>query len=683
MIKFKLRLKIAILSLAFFVLSGNLAMAQGAEVYPNDPYLKQQNYLQQINALAAWSAIKESPEITVAVIDSGVDINHPDLVDNIWHNPDEIPGDGLDNDHNGYVDDTVGWDFILNSPDPKPKFIGGYSKLGIDHGTIVAGVIGATGNNNFGLAGLSWKIKIMPLRVMDGKGIGQTDAVYRAIKYAIDKKADIINLSMVGSEFDPKLDQVIAEAYRQGIIIVAAAGNETNTEDLQDDFSLNLALHPQYPICHDGGEGHNYVLGVGAVDGLDQKSRFSNYGSKCLDLVAPGESFFGTLFYDPAKPDFNKYFGGYWSGTSLAAPQVSAAAALVKALRQSLTNGEIYDLLIKNSDNIDASNPTFQGLLGGGRLNLAKVMAAAAATPKQGLSLILSPAGKFVPQVLTVNESGQEQGNFLAYDKNFLGGVDLASADLNNDGQKEIITGAGTGGGPQVRIFKSDGQVIGQFFAYDKKFNGGINIAAGDLDGDGVVEIITAPLGKLASQIKIFDSAGKLKSQFLAYDKNFLGGVNLALSDINADGIKEIVTAPGPGSAPLVKVFNGSGKLLENFLAYDNNFKGGVKVASADLYGDQRTEIITVPAGNFKPQVRLFSPAGDIDLQWLAAAADYSGGLNLTAAGLENNSPAQIIISQNAGGTSEIKFFTILGQLTQSFPVWAGVYGGNIDLTVK
>src|SRR3989344_267053 len=293
-------------------------------LYPNDTFLNQEYYLDKIQAPDAWEIINQSPEIVVAVIDSGVDIDHPDLTENIWRNPDEKK-DGIDNDNNGYIDDLNGWDFLLNSSDPRPKLGGTYTTLGINHGTLVAGVIGASGNNNFGTSGISWKIKIMPLKVMDGQGGGSTSSVYHAIKYAIAKHANVINLSMVGDAFDPLLDKIIAEAYQAGIIIVAAAGNEKDITNTRQEVGLNLSLRPQYPICHDGGPGHNYVLGVGAVDDLDKKSYFSNFGSQCLDLVAPAENFYGTMFFSPVIADFRSYFGGYWSGTSPAAAPGSAA----------------------------------------------------------------------------------------------------------------------------------------------------------------------------------------------------------------------------------------------------------------------------------------------------------------------------------------------------------------------
>src|SRR3989339_113105 len=171
---------------------------------PNDPDLPEQYYLSQVNIEPAWDVATTSPEVVVAVIDTGVDIYHPDLSQNIWKNEGEIKDDGRDNDHNGYVDDYQGWDFIMQSPNPRPKFGGETSALGINHGTVVAGLIGAVGHNNFGIAGVP--------------------TVIAAINHAIDNGADIINLSIVGNFTDADLAAVIAKAYHRGLMIMAAAG---------------------------------------------------------------------------------------------------------------------------------------------------------------------------------------------------------------------------------------------------------------------------------------------------------------------------------------------------------------------------------------------------------------------------------------------------------------------------
>ena len=163
---------------------------------------------------------------------------------------------------------------------------------------------------------------------------------------------------------------------------------------------------------------------------------------------------------------------------------------------------------------------------------------------------------------------------FLAYAENFKGGVNVAVGDVNGDGQKEIITAPGNGGGPHIRIFDQEGNIISQFFAYSTKFSGGVNLAVGDVDADGVEDIITAPMGQYQPEIKIFDLLGEEKNNFLAYDVKFNGGVSVTTSDVNLDGTSEIVTAPSKGGGPHIRIFNQSGKVMGQFFADDKKYRG-------------------------------------------------------------------------------------------------------------
>lgn len=300
---------------------------------PNDPLYIEQWNLALVKAPQAWDLSKGSPEVTIAILDSGVDTDHPDLKDNIWRNKEEIPDDNIDNDKNGYIDDINGWDFVGDVPDPRPKFFSPYSLTGIHHGTIVAGVAAALGNNGKGIIGLAWKAKIMPLRVLNSQGIGSTPAVIRAIDYAINKKADIINMSFVGVEYSKELEEAIDRAWKADIILVAAAGNDST----QEGIDLDVAL--AYPVCY--GEKENKVIGVAALGKDNKKAFFSNYGSKCVDISVPGTGVYSTLVYSSKNSDFNKYYGGYWSGTSLAAPLVAGAAALIKSINPQLSNRKL------------------------------------------------------------------------------------------------------------------------------------------------------------------------------------------------------------------------------------------------------------------------------------------------------------------------------------------------------
>ena len=202
-----------------------------ASIIPSDTYYSNQWYLKKIKAPEAWDIVRESEEIVIAILDSGVQIDHPDLVDNIWHNEDEIPGNGVDDDKNGYIDDVNGWNFVNGVSDPSPGFEEGFTEDGILHGTIVAGVAAASGNNGTGISGVTWKAKIMVLKVLDDKGSGDTINVVQGIDYAIKNGANIINFSFVGYGNSQSLENAIRRAYQSGIIMVAAAGNDQGEGD--------------------------------------------------------------------------------------------------------------------------------------------------------------------------------------------------------------------------------------------------------------------------------------------------------------------------------------------------------------------------------------------------------------------------------------------------------------------
>lgn len=191
---------------------------------------------------------------------------------------------------------------------------------------------------------------------------------------------------------------------------------------------------------------------------------------------------------------------------------------------------------------------------------------------------------------------GQRIRSFKPYG-DFKGIFSLTIADVLGDTNQEIITGAGLGGGPHVRVFDFNGKVKASFFAYDKNFRGGVNVAAGDVDGDGVSEIITgAGLGG-GPQVRIFNSQGQAKLSFFAYDKNFRGGVNVAVGDVDGDGVSDIVTGAGPGGGPQVRIFDGQGIEKQSFMAYDKNYRKGISVSVYDLNGDGTPEILSGISG--------------------------------------------------------------------------------------
>jgi hypothetical protein len=196
--------------------------------------------------------------------------------------------------------------------------------------------------------------------------------------------------------------------------------------------------------------------------------------------------------------------------------------------------------------------------------------------------------------IISIYKNNQKIREFKPYDGKFAGEISFAVSDLNGDGTREIITGAGSGGGPHVRVFDINGRMLtGGFFAYDEGFRGGVRIAVMDLDGDGTKEIITAAGTGGGPHIRVFNKDGKpLIGGFFAYEQSFRGGVSIAVGDIDGDGQKEIISAPGPNRDPEVNVFDKDGKLVKSFLAYNRDFRSGLRAMSDDLDGDGKFEIL-------------------------------------------------------------------------------------------
>lgn len=662
---------------SFFILSFFVVQAAAAYVVPNDPYYNNQWYLSKIKADSAWSKISSSPDITIAVIDSGVQINHPDLRDNIWRNDKEIGGNGLDDDHNGFVDDLNGWDFVNNLPDPSPKFTPGWTETGVSHGTMVAGIIAASGNNQEGITGLTWKAKIMALKALNDKGEGRISDVVRAIDYAVANGANIINLSFVSLNYSEALQGAITRAYQAGVIVVAAAGNEQSGGE-----GYNIDKTPIYPACYDGGPRENMVIGVAATDALDQKTKFSSYGARCVDLAAPGISFFSTISAGSIINDPNRVYDGYWSGTSMAAPLVSAALALVEQANPVLSSKEVVDILLASTDNISRLNPAYLGQLGLGRLNVDRAveMAREKLYGRTG-QLIIIPASGNREAKLTV-ASGDLVDALPG--PNFKSGSNPAAGDIDGDGAEEFIIGAGVGSEPQIRILDSRGQLLKQFLAFDKKFRGGVTVTLSDLNGDGNQEIIAAQASAGDGRIRIFNGRGELKKQFFVDSQYWRGGLNLAAGDLDASGRPLIVAAYAAGKEPLLKIFNSDGRLLRSFYAYEKKFRGGVKVAVANLYGRKshnRLNIITAPGKGREATIKIFDNSS-LKKEFLAYGENWQGGVSLAAGDLNNDGVAEIALGALPGAAPHVRVFTGQGDLLESFFAWESGFNGGINLGV-
>jgi len=321
---------------------------------PNDPDLNEQWSLHNtgqtggtpdadIDGPEAWDIETGSSDIVIALIDSGVDYTHPDLVDNMWINAGEdLNGngiadpedfDGIDNDENGYIDDIRGWDFINGNKDPMDVF---------GHGTFCAGIASAVTNNEIGIAGVCWNSSIMPLQVVDdsGGGGGAEDIVGEAIVYAADNGANVLSMSLNYDDEAHFIGDAVDYAYAEGTIIVGSAGND-------------ITGLKSYPA------GYDNVIAVTATDHNDEKADFSNFGD-WVDVAAPGVDVYSL------RPD-NRYTTG--SGTSASCPMVAGLAALLLSKNQSLTQPMVRTIMNYAVDEVNSTE-----YIGRGRINAYKAI---------------------------------------------------------------------------------------------------------------------------------------------------------------------------------------------------------------------------------------------------------------------------------------------------------------------
>lgn len=302
----------------------------------------------------AWDAFTGDPNFVIAIIDDGTNNTHPDLAANMWSNPGEISGNGLDDDGNGRIDDVWGWDFYDNDASP----------YGTGHGTHTAGTVGAVGNNGTGVAGVNWRCRLMALRFIGSNGGYTSDAIL-AIQYATQKQVKVSSNSWGGGGYSQGLYDAIAASRSVGHVFVAAAGNS----------GVNSDTSPMYPAAY----GLDNVVSVAATDNNDGLASFSNYGLTSVDLGAPGVNVYST---------YGASSYAYMNGTSMACPHVAGAAALVYAANPSMTYAQVRARILSTTRAVGS-------LAGkcatGGVLNVASAIAGSAANTAPTVT-IASPA---------------------------------------------------------------------------------------------------------------------------------------------------------------------------------------------------------------------------------------------------------------------------------------------------
>ncbi|HET6506229.1 MAG TPA: S8 family serine peptidase [Baekduia sp.] len=405
---------------------------------PDDPGFGSLWNLARIGAPTVWDRITDSSSVVVAVVDSGVALTHPDLAGELWHNPGETGGgredNGIDDDHNGFVDDAVGWNFHDNDNDPSPNH---------PHGTHVAGTIGATGDNGLGVTGVAWRSTIMPVGAMGPDGTGYRSDIARAFDYAASNGARIVNASLAGTGRSDVYRDVMAA--HPDTLFVVAAGNDGSDDDA-------------VPITPCDEDVPNLIC-VAASDRADRLADFSNYGATDVDIAAPGVDIL-SLFPDDTL--------GVMSGTSMATPLVTGVAALTLAAHPWLTTTELRDAVLAGARRL----PSLDGLVAtGGRLDAPGAMAAAGDRVAPSTPAITAPAGdgwSAGAPVVRWTAAADDQSGVAGYDVDVdgrrVGSVAAGTTELAlpalPDGHHSVIVTARDGEGNRApsaaRAFATD-----------------------------------------------------------------------------------------------------------------------------------------------------------------------------------------------------------------------------------
>jgi thermitase len=342
----------------------------------DDPLFSHQWGMIDIGVKDGWKVSKGNPDFIVAVIDTGVDYTHEDLLPNIWRNTKEIPNNGIDDDKNGYIDDVIGWDFASNdnkpydlSMDPLDILFKGGNP---GHGTHCAGNVAARGDNGKGIAGVAPNVKIMPLRFITEKGQGTTADAVRAIHYAVDNGAKVMSNSWGSEGEDPAdgaenkaLRDAVQYAQDHGVIFVAAAGNGHSGKGYDNDSDPK----PGMPASYD----NDIIISVAAIDKTDALGSFSNWGARSVDIGAPGVAIYSSMVgnnYSDIVID-KMGFKATWDGTSMATPHVAGAVALYWSAHPTKTWQEVKAAVLGSAKKINAlANKSVSG----GKLDVKALM---------------------------------------------------------------------------------------------------------------------------------------------------------------------------------------------------------------------------------------------------------------------------------------------------------------------
>ncbi len=655
---------------------------------PNDPDFSQQWNFTAINIPAAWDADTidptggGDPRVIVAVLDSGFASAAPDYSGlHLWTNGGEVAGDGIDNDHDGLVDDTHGWDFV--NGDNLPADDNG-------HGTHVTGTIAESTNNGVAAAGIAYQTTIMPLKVLDSQGDGSTTTIAAAVTYAADHGATIINLSLGGTQDDPILHQAIQAAVSQGVIVVAAAGNSGAA-------TLN------YPARYEE------TIAVSAVQPDMTRPSYANYGPG-LDLMAPGgNNSQGIIQQTCSTKDCTSFSSLGYVGTSQSTAHVSGVAALLAAC--GLPVGQISSVLASTAT--DEGPAGYDTDYGAGLINAAAALQAAGCQAKSpsppsnlqvhsatGLARLLTDSQAYAfrqPEfswsgtaVATYRVSWQKSGHPTSTVQQVATTFSPTLSDegtyifsvQSTDGLGQLSSALtfhyvfhravlGIAGSSQIRLYRDNYSKLRQFSSPA----GPATIASGRFDALGNHRLILS-YSNHPSTSTVLTTRGQPVRALQPFGRNFHGIINTAVLD-NASGGATIVTATATQGAEL-HWYSASGHSFGRQLLYQT-YRGGLALASGDVNGDGHDELIVAQVAG--PEIRIYDDHHHRQKVLAPAGRSYHGGWTITTVDLDGDGHEEIVaVGVGALGRRPLYILTSTGAVVRHWTLSTKPYTGPIEI---
>ncbi len=650
---------------------------------PNDPDFSAQWNLNAINLPGAWDADTQDPlyggdsRVVVAVLDTGLATAAPDLSGlHLWTNSGEVPGDGIDNDHDGLVDDIHGWDFVHsdNAPDDDNG-----------HGTHVTGTIAESTNNGVSAAGIAFNTTIMPLKVLDANGSGSTATIAAAINFAVSHGATIINLSLGGTEDDSALHQVIQTAAAQGVVLTAASGNSG-------------ASNVNYPAVYPE------VIAVGATTQANLRASYSNYGSG-LDLMAPGDQIIQQTCSTGSCQTFNDQA---YSGTSQAAAHVSGVAALVAACGAS--TAQISNLLYSTASDLGPVGVDDE--YGYGLLNASAALTAAGCTAtiptppvqlqatsaKDRQQVLVSgriygftqpyfswsgPVGQVYQvtwgvsgQTATSSQIAQTFHPKLINEGTYtltvasINGVGLASAPVTFVYQYRRPTVV-IAGGHQLRLYDQDLRSTQRLTV-----NASSTSISGGRLGRAQANRLVFNLSDAPGKFQLLTTTGKTILTVTPFADRAVTQLSSAILE-RSSGSPQLVIGTGDHGASL-RWYSSSLRPLATQTIFQT-YRGGLRLAHADVDGDGNDELIVGQVSG--PEIRVYSP----DRQRLAVlrplGSKYQGGWYVTSGDVDGDGHQEIIaVAAQAGSRRQVFALTLHGVHVKRWKLDTGAYTGPLDV---